>query len=64
MVRPSIRRNEWWIGDKREHLGWIRYVVYNGQPVYACVTRDDWVVAGGDTLPEAAKAFLEWRQKD
>ncbi|QHF24084.1 hypothetical protein GTU73_08725 [Rathayibacter sp. VKM Ac-2804] len=49
------------MGDKREHLGWIRLVDYQGLPTYVCVTRrDEWVVGGGDTLRDAAEAFLAW----
>lgn len=65
MVRRSVLPNEWWVGDKREHLGWIRLVDYQGLPTYVCVTRrDEWVVGGGDTLRDAAEAFLAWSRAE
>jgi hypothetical protein len=63
MVRASIRPGEWWVGDKREHLGWIRLVQYQGLPTYVCVTRDEWVVGGGDTLRDAVETLLAWQRK-
>ena len=62
MVSRSIRPHEWRMADKREHLGWIRLVDYQGAPTYVCVTADGWVVGGGDSLPDAAHAFITWRR--
>lgn len=61
MVRPSVVPGEWWVGDRSEHLGWIRLVQYQGLPTYFCGTRNGWVVGGGDSLPDAARAFIQWR---
>lgn len=46
--------------DRREHIGWIRLVQYQGLPTYVCVTRDGWVVGGGDSLKDAVNAFIDW----
>ncbi|WP_139344590.1 hypothetical protein [Rathayibacter sp. VKM Ac-2630] len=64
MVSRSVTPGEWRMGDKREELGWIRLVDYAGVPTYVCVTRDELVVGGGDTLPDAARAFLAWARSD
>jgi hypothetical protein len=50
------------MADKREDLGWIRLVTYQGRDTYVCVTRGEWVVGGGDTLRDAAEAFLAWKR--
>lgn len=60
MVSRSVTPDEWRMGDKREELGWIRLVEYAGVPTFVCVTRDELVVGGGDTFPDAARAFLGW----
>lgn len=52
------------MGDKREHLGWIRLVYLEGVPTFVCVTVDELVVGGGDTLRDAAVAFLAWKRSD
>lgn len=62
MVTRSIRPGEWRVADKRETLGWIRLVHYQGRPGYVCVTRDGWVVCGGDTLRDAAAEFVNWSE--
>ncbi|KQQ00598.1 hypothetical protein ASG06_14685 [Rathayibacter sp. Leaf185] len=62
MVSRSILPGEWKVADRTEDLGWIRLVQYQGLPTYVCVTRDGWVVGGGDTLSDAARAFLTWRR--
>lgn len=62
MVSRSVSPREWRMGDKREELGWIRLVEYQGLPTYVCVTRDEWVVGGGDSLRDAAEAFLAWHR--
>lgn len=61
MVFRSIRSSEWRMGDREEELGWIRLVWYQSLPTYVCVTRDGWVVGGGNTLSDAARAFFLWR---
>ena len=62
MVSRSVRPHEWRMGDKREELGWIRLVDYQGRPTFVCVTRDEWIVGRGDTLRDAAEAFLAWKR--
>ncbi|PPG44351.1 hypothetical protein C5C30_02210 [Rathayibacter sp. AY2B5] len=62
MVSRSVRPHEWRMGDKREELGWIRLVEYQGQPTFVCVTQDEWIVGCGDTLRDAAEAFLTWKR--
>lgn len=62
MVSRSVTPGEWRMSDKREELGWIRLVDYQGVPTYVCVTRDDMVVGVGETLRDAASAFLKWRR--
>lgn len=62
MVSHSGRPHEWRMGDKREELGRIRLVEYQGQPTFVCVTRDEWVVGCRDTLRDAAEAFLTGRR--
>jgi hypothetical protein len=60
MVSRSVRPGEWKAADRTENLGWIRLVRYQGRPTYVCVTRDGWMVGGGDSLQDAAAAFLAW----
>lgn len=61
MVRPSVVSGEWWVGDRSEHLGWICLVQYQRLPTYVWVTRNGWVVGGGGSLPDATRAFIQWR---
>jgi hypothetical protein len=63
MVRAAVRSGEWWVGDKRKHLGWIRLVHYQGRPTFVCVTRSEWVVGCGDSLADAARAFHTWSNR-
>lgn len=62
MVSRAVSPGEWKVADRTEDLGWIRLVQYQGLPTYVCVTRDGWVVGGGDSLRDAAQAFLAWRR--
>jgi hypothetical protein len=62
MVSRSVVPCEWRMADRREDLGWIRRVDYQGRKAFVCVTRDGWVVGGGDTLRDAAEAFLSWKR--
>lgn len=61
MVTRSVRPQEWRMGDKREHLGWIRLVQIDGADRYVCVTNDEMVVCQGVTLKDAAETFLNWK---
>jgi len=63
MVSRSVRPNEWRMGDKREELGWIRRRVVDGRETFLCVTRDEVLVCGGDTLRDAAETFLAWSRR-
>lgn len=58
----KIGPDEWTCGDKRETLGWIRRLTIDGRDAFLCVTRQEMIVAGGDTLKDAALEFVKWSQ--
>ncbi|WP_157603052.1 hypothetical protein [Rathayibacter sp. Leaf299] len=60
MVSRSVTPREWRMADKHEHLGWIRLVRVDGVDTYVSVTRDEWVIGGGDTLPDAARVLFDY----
>jgi hypothetical protein len=41
--------------NRREHLGWIRLVVYQGRATVVGAARGEWIGGEGDTLRDAER---------
>lgn len=62
MVTRTRNPDEWICGDRRETLGVIRRVHVDSVETFVCVTKTEMVIAGGDTLKDAALEFVKWSQ--